>query len=331
MKYITHILLMLLCIPLSASTPQVLHYGETTGYNHGTRDESMAMFYQMCQWHGWQITEDNSGSEFNSVANLLQYEVVIFSNTSGNSGLNATQRANFEAYIDSGGSYLGIHAASDTYRHSSANGGSKGTWDWYAETVAGATVQQNPNHTSQNHNNDITQPVAHPVTTAIPNPWNKTEEYYYWENGYLSPAFTEILRVGQTGSNSRDAPRMVAHCRNLPGGGKAFYTSLGHAASNFETNPIFYQLIEDAMIWIMPPSTPFFIDFSPVREIAPELEAGYFYLDEVPIIRDYFVYDITGRQVESGLVDDQGRVPHFTKPGIWTYKTYSRRWVGGVR
>ena len=46
--------------------------------------------------------------------------------------------------MNNGGGYLGIHAASDTYRHSTANGSSTGTWDWYAE-MAGASVQEGPN------------------------------------------------------------------------------------------------------------------------------------------------------------------------------------------
>lgn len=236
---------------------KVLHYTETTGYNHNTKTQSLGMFNSWASTYNFSVTNDDNGAEFNTLASLQQYAIVIFSNTSGDNGLNATQRANFEAYINGGGSYLGIHAASDTYRHSSANGGSKGTWDWYAENVAGATVQQSPNHTSSNHNNDMThQSVGHPTLASLPDPWNKTEEYYYWENGYLAPGFTELLRVGQTGGNSYDVPRMMAQCKNLPGGGRAFYTALGHDKLNFTSsaNINFQNLIKDALIWAATPN-----------------------------------------------------------------------------
>ncbi len=239
--------------PISAQESiRILHYTETTGYDHNTRNQSGAMFQSWAAEMKYTVTSDNEGDEFNSLENLLTYAVVIFSNTSGNSGLSASQRANFEAYIAAGGSYLGIHAATDTYRHGSSNGGSKGTWDWYAETVAGASVQQSPNHTNQNHQNTMTHSEAgHPILTNLPDPWNKTEEYYYWESGFLAEGFTELLRVGSTGSNAYDVPRMMAHCRELPGGGRTFYTALGHASSNFSSNDQFRALITDALKWLL--------------------------------------------------------------------------------
>ena len=213
------------------------------------------MFNSWAGTENYTVVSDDNGSEFNSLANLQQYAVVVFSNTSGNSGLTATQRANFEAYIAGGGSYLGIHAASDTYRHSTANGSKTGTWDWYAETVAGASVQMKPNHTSSSHNNTMTkQVVNHPTLAGVPNPWNKTEEYYYWEDGYLNNTFTELLRVGQTGGNSYDAPRRMAHCKDLAGGGRAFYTALGHAKNNFSSDQNFRNLIRDALLWAAAPN-----------------------------------------------------------------------------
>lgn len=236
-------------------TFQVLHFTSTSGFNHGTANVSLTMFSSLGNDLGFTVTQDSNGSEFNSLANLHQYAVVVFSNTSGNNILNASQRANFEAYIESGGSYLGIHAASDTYRHSSANGGSTGTWDWYAENVAGCSVQTSPNHTSQNHSNMMTHSFEdHPVLDGIPDPWFKTEEYYYWENGYLNSSFTTLLTVGQTGGQTYDAARMTTHVKELAWGGRAFYTSLGHAGSNFSSDQHFVRLMENAVIWTADPS-----------------------------------------------------------------------------
>lgn len=210
------------------------------------------MFEEMGLDNNWVVTTDDNGSMFTSLDSLEKFEIVIFSNTSGSSGLDAIQRANFESYIAGGGSYFGIHAATDTYRHSTANGGSTGDWDWYAENVAGASVQQSPNHTSSNHVDTIYHLIPGiSITANIPSPWVKKEEYYYWENGYLAPGFDDVLKVGDTGNNSYDDPRMVARCKDLPGGGRTFYTSLGHDKLNFTNDTIFYQLIEDAMLWVL--------------------------------------------------------------------------------
>ena len=230
-----------------------LHYTETKGFNHNTRNQSLDMFEDFALYLSavtpdtYIVVNDNDGSEFDD---LSSFELMIWSNTSGHKGLTDAQEANVEAWVQGGGNYLGIHAASDTYRHGTANGGTKGDWNWYAENLSGATVQQSPNHTSSNkvadikHVNQALLPANHNyyggqtigTGTAfgmIPDPWNKQEEYYYWENGYLDPKFTPFLDVEATGSNSRDQQRMVAQFYENPYGGCMTYTSLGHDKRNF--------------------------------------------------------------------------------------------------
>ncbi len=331
-KFVTLFLLLLALVVESSAQSLILHYTETTGYNHNTKIVSEAMFDSWSLLNNYTVVSDDDGTEFNSLNNLSQYAVVVFSNTSGGGGLDATQRANFEAYILAGGNYLGIHAAADTYRHSSSNGNNKGNWDWYAENVAGASVQENPNHTNANHNNTMDIQVAnHPTLANIPNPWNKTEEYYYWENGYLNSTFTELLQVGQTGNNSYDAPRMTAQFKELSGGGRAFYTSLGHAQSNFTSDVNFQNLIHDALLWLMAgPAPALFIDVSPTPVAVPKVEDGFFLLETALPGQIWQRYDFQGRLIENGELDASGRIRITAEQGVWLYRTWDRRWVHGV-
>ena len=229
----------------------IIHYTETTGFNHGTAAVSLALFQQIGQEQNFVVLQDGDGNLFNKTT-LAQAKVVVFSNTSGSSGLNSEQRAALEWFVDTLGRHLlGIHAASDTYRHSSANGGNTGAWDWYAETLGGS-VQSTPNHTSQNHVDTIYLIQEHPSTDNIGFPWVKEEEYYYWQNGYLNSDIEIILEVGQTGNNSWDQQRPVAWYRTNPQGAKVYYTSLGHKLSNFTgAFPEFEQLLQDAMAWLL--------------------------------------------------------------------------------
>jgi hypothetical protein len=150
------------------SFPQcrILHYTETSGFDHQTRAASFAMFQQMGTQLGFTVDDDSTGQSF---SNLAPYNIVIFSNTSGDNLLDAAQRANFELFINNGGSYIGIHAASDTYRHSTANGTNTGGWDWYAEML-GASVQQNPNHVNGTPVYRIDALISHSLLAGIPNP-----------------------------------------------------------------------------------------------------------------------------------------------------------------
>ncbi len=205
------------------------------------------------------VVNDLDGSSFDSLSSLLNYDLIIFSNTSGSSILDSSQRANFEQYIQNGGNLLGIHAASDTYRHSTANGSNTGVWDFYAETLGGS-VQQGPNHVSGTPYYEMDHLIIHPSLYNIPNPWGKNEEYYYWENGYLDTTINAILKVEETVGpnnqiNSYDSARAVSWHKTLSSGSRVFYTSLGHANSNYTNDSLFIRHIQQAMDWCLNRST----------------------------------------------------------------------------
>lgn len=245
---------LLLFLPLTnylGAQDTIIHYTETTGFDHNTRDQSLSLFQTIGAAEEFVVLSDDDGHLFNKT-DLRKARFVVFSNTSGSNGLNVEQQAALEWFVDTlGRNLMGIHAASDTYRHSSANGGGTGQWDWYAETLGGS-VQTNPNHTSQNHVDSIFLVNTHPSAENIDFPWIKEEEYYYWENGYLNNENITILEVGETGGQSYDRRRPVAWSRVKAGGGKIFYTSLGHKRSNFTGEfPFFEQLIRDASVWLL--------------------------------------------------------------------------------
>lgn len=272
MKALLPLLFIWTCIGVQAQ--QVLHYSETSGFDHNTRTVSLALFQALGSEYGFTVVDDQDGTEFNSLSNLQQFDVVVFSNTSGNAILDPTQQANFEAYINSGGSYLGIHAASDTYRHSTANGNNTGTWDFYAELI-GASVQESPNHVSGTPSYSMEHIGTHVSTAALPDPWTKNEEYYYWESGYFGSNNTAVLQVEQTIGpngmvNSYDAPRPMSWFRNLSGGSRMFYTALGHAQNNFTSDSLFIAHIRDALLWTMDNTTSIQQSFT---DDAPELIA----------------------------------------------------------
>lgn len=246
---------MFLVSNMKAQPFKILHYTETSGYDHQTRGVSYAMFQDLGSSSNITVDDDQDGDSFNAISNLETYNAVIFSNTSGDAILDSTQRAVFEQYIEGGGSYLGIHAASDTYRHSTANGINTGAWDFYAELM-GASVQQNPNHVSGTPLYALDHLAIHPSTENLPVPWMKYDEYYYWENGYFGPNNISVLEVEETLGpnnmiNSYDAARPMSWYRLLPQGGKMFYTALGHSTSNFTSDTLFRNHIRDALLWIL--------------------------------------------------------------------------------
>jgi len=256
-RFFVCILNIVLFISCAIAQPlKLLHFTKTSGFDHQTRSVSYNMLTQMGLQNGFIVDDDSTGTTFNSLNNLQQYTVVIFSNTTGDQILDSTQQQNFMQYMNGSGNFIGIHSATDTYRHSTANGTNTGTWDWYAEML-GASVRVNPSHVTGTPVYRIDTLINHTLLNGIPAPWFKAEEYYYWEGGYFDSTYNIVLQkveqtVGPNGLvNSFDSARAVTWYKILPAGGKVFYTSLGHDVTNYTSDNNFYKLIENTVLWMM--------------------------------------------------------------------------------
>ena len=223
----------------------VLHYTATNGFDHNTRDVSAQLFRDLGALDNFTVVDtDDAAAAFGDATALADYAVVVFSNTSGNGLLDAGQQANLESYIAGGGTLLGIHAATDTYRDRS--------WPFYNDLVGGI-VQTSPNHTAAGYSGVMDKLRDHPTVAGVPVPWAKDEEYYYWERngGQLDPDIVPVLEVRSTGTQSYDAPRPMSWYQTFPSGARSFYTALGHARGNY-TDPDndFRRHLRDALCWL---------------------------------------------------------------------------------
>ena len=220
---------------------QILHFTKTSGFDHRTRDESAAMFEQIGRGENYTVVDTEDQSAFDDLAVLSAYEVIVFANTSGNIPFTETQRANLEAYVDDGGAVLGIHAATDMYRD--------GSFPYYSNLIGGSR-RNNPAHTSSNYNGTMDAVGEHPSTTGLPDPWGKTEEYYYWPDTGLVAGITEVLRVRPTGTDSYDGVRPISWYQEFDSGARSFYSALGHAPGNYTDPDNDFRLhLRQALCW----------------------------------------------------------------------------------
>lgn len=247
MRFPTFLFLLLPCFTFAqvrcggGAEFQILHFTHTQGFDHDTRNQSAQLFTDIGTAENFTIVNTQDVSAFDDLPTLLGYEVIVFSNTSGNVPFNAAQRENLENYITAGGAFLGIHAATDMYRD--------GSFPYYTGLVGGSR-RNSPAHTSSNFNGTMDTVGRHVSTDNVPDPWAKQEEYYYWPDTGLVAGITEVLRVQATGSNSYDAARPISWYQTFPSGGRSFYTALGHAQSNYtDSNNVFRQHLRDAFCW----------------------------------------------------------------------------------
>jgi len=108
----------------------VLVFTKTEGFRHESIATGVKALREMGRKNNFIVLRTESSEDFNS-DNLANYSLVVFLSTTMDV-LDESEQKAFEGYIQSGGSFLGIHAATDT----------EYDWPWYGKLVGGMTEEQ---------------------------------------------------------------------------------------------------------------------------------------------------------------------------------------------
>ena len=213
-------------------TVDVLLFTKTAAFRHGNIPTGIAAIQQMGTDNGWNVTSTEDAADFTD-DNLADYDVVVWFSTTGDV-LDDEQQAAFERYIQGGGGYAGIHAASDT----------EYDWPWYGELV-GAYFVNHPPGTP-----DATIDVldgAHPSTDHLPAEWDRTDEWYNYDQnvrGDVHVLATLDEESYSGGTMGTDHP--IAWCQDYDGG-RSWYTGGGHTNASF-SEPEFLDHVRDGIL-----------------------------------------------------------------------------------
>ena len=142
--------------------PRVLVFSKTAGYRHSAIPNGVAAIQKLGRENGFTVDTTENSSHFNEDS-LKLYSAVIFLNTTGDV-LDAYQQADFERYIQAGGGFMGIHAATDC----------EYGWPWYGKLV-GAYFKSHPKIQSAKL---TVVDKSHPSTAHLPDTWERTDEWY---------------------------------------------------------------------------------------------------------------------------------------------------------
>ncbi len=232
------LLLAIALIPLLFScnkrsgTPHVLVFCKTAGFHHESIEDGIAAIQKLGQENGFSVDTTTNGAWFTDDT-LSKYAAVVFLSTTGDV-LDNYQEASFERYIQGGGGYMGIHAASDTEYE----------WGWYGR-LAGGYFLEHPGMSDTFPN--VQQGVLdvknhdHAATKHLPEKWTRTDEWYSFKklNHEVKVLMTIDEKSYRGGKNGDYHPMAWYHEYD---GGRAFYTALGHTRESY-TEPDFLKLI----------------------------------------------------------------------------------------
>lgn len=210
--------------------PKILVFSKTAGFQHQSIPAGIQAIQQLGVENGFEVDTTANSNMFREDS-LKQYSAVIFLSTTGDV-LNHDQEADFERYIQSGGGYVGIHAAADTEYH----------WGWYGRMVGGYFLDHpgiNDPHPNVQEGVVRVEDATHSSTEFLPEEWTRTDEWYSYRD------FNEDVNVllsldedsYQGGADMGFHP--IAWYHNYDGG-RVFYTGLGHTSESF-TEDLFLQ------------------------------------------------------------------------------------------
>lgn len=213
--------------PTREGKPRVLVFSKTMGFKHASIPAGIKAITKLGETHGFEVDTTKNAAKFTEEG-LAQYAAIIFLSTTGNI-LDHGQEAAFERYIQSGGGFVGIHAAADT----------EYDWGWYNKLV-GAQFLSHPAGTPKA--DFIIKDHSFAATAFFKDSvWTRSDELYNYKN--INPDINVLMTVDETtyegGENGELHPIAWYHDFD---GGRAFYTGAGHTDESF-TEPQFLQHI----------------------------------------------------------------------------------------
>lgn len=210
--------------PISANAkPKVLVFCKTAGYHHESIAAGVVAIKKLGAENNFDVDSTTDSRKF-TYANLKQYAAIIFLSTT-HDVLDEAQQAAFKKYIEAGGGFAGIHAATDCEYN----------WQWYGNLV-GAYFDSHP--AQQDAIIDV-QDTTNIATKHLPRQWKRFDEWYNFK--WIEPNLHVLLTIDESsytgGKNPGFHPMAWYHSYD---GGRAFYTELGHTNESY-ADPLYLQ------------------------------------------------------------------------------------------
>lgn len=234
-----------------ANKLNILVFSKTASFRHESIEAGKTALAKMAKEKGFTANFTEDATVFNE-AEIKKYNAVIFLSTTGDI-LNNEQQAVFERFIQAGGGYVGIHAATDTEYE----------WPWYGQ-LAGAYFLDHPMSPSnvQKGKFMVTQ-KNHWATQGMPDEFDRTDEFYSFKN--ISPKINVVLKIDEKtyigGKNGDNHP--MSWYQEFDGG-RSFYTAMGHTNETF-VEPLFLNHLWSGIKYAAGGDAPKSLDYSKSR------------------------------------------------------------------
>jgi len=148
----------------SAVAPfKALIFSETAGFVHPSMAAARQVWTDLAAENGFEVVQATDSSLFTD-AGLLQFDVIVLANTSGDVW-NASEEAAFEKFVRNGGGVVAVHNPLDMEQGNTFYRNLIGT-EFTAHSAAGTPGTA------------VAVDHQHPSNVDLPDKWQRNEEWY---------------------------------------------------------------------------------------------------------------------------------------------------------
>ncbi|HEX8584818.1 MAG TPA: ThuA domain-containing protein [Allosphingosinicella sp.] len=240
MTMLRFLLLFVLAFATAASAApakkRVLIFSGTTGYRHASIDVAVPAVARLVRAQGMEPVESEAPAAFDDLAGYAA--IVLLSNSTDpkkpeSEWLVGARREALQRFVHGGGGVVAIHAAADSHYG----------WPWYTKMIGGRFASH-PQGTPKGTLRRVTR--AHPATKAMPERFDRTDEWYYFDDQDSEAQLLVTLDPQSIGAADVNA-NPVAWAKEFEGG-RVFYTAMGHTAESY-SEPLFLAHVAGGLRW----------------------------------------------------------------------------------
>jgi uncharacterized protein len=217
---------------------RILYFTHSAGYRHEVIPTSQGVLKEIGEnSRAFEMTATEDVSVF-TAENLRHYAAVIFF-TTGELPMSDAQKGALLAFVRSGGGFIGVHSASDTFY----------LWPEYGKLIGGYF---NEHPWRQKVTVDVADP-GNPLVAFLAPSFAISDEIYQIRD--FEAASSRILLRLDPASVDLDAQNVHRQDYGWPlawtrsfGRGRVFYTALGHEEAVWR-DPRYQQMLTNAILW----------------------------------------------------------------------------------
>lgn len=222
----------------AANKARILVYAGHTGYVHESIPAAVDALKAIGAKSGYDV-DTSSDPEVFTAEKLAPYKaIVLVSNSTDpkkpeSEWFTGSRLEALQGFLKAGKGVVGLHAASDSHYHTA----------WYGKMIGGY-FQGHPKGTPKGTLTVVD--AKHPATAKLPKTITRNDEWYYYKD--FNPTVRVLVTIDPASIGDGEAdvnPNPLVWCHDY-GGGRVFYSGLGHTSENY-SEPYILTLLTGAL------------------------------------------------------------------------------------